>query len=242
MGRFRATRARDRIALALDLPSLDDARPLLARVGPEVGCVKVGLELFTAEGPRAVQAVHDAGSACFLDLKLHDIPATVARAAEAAAALGVRYLTLHASAGRAALGDAAKAVQGSSTRLLAVTALTSLDAAELAAIGLGHDPEEVVRRLASLAASSGIDGFVCAPSECRAVRAIGGDDALLVVPGVRPLGSARGDQARVATPAIAIAEGADVLVVGRPIRNAADPLDAARAIAREIGSVTGEPA
>ncbi len=233
-------RARDRIALALDLPSLDEARPLLDALRGEVGCVKVGLELFTAEGPSAVRAVLDAGAPCFLDLKLHDIPATVARAAEAAAKLGARYLTVHASSGRAALSAAAKAVEGSPMQLLAVTALTSLDAAELAGIGLGASPDEVVRRLASLAASSGIDGFVCSPVECRAVRAIGGDDAVLVVPGVRPAGSARGDQARVATPAAAIADGADLLVVGRPIRDASDPVEAARAIAREIAEVTGE--
>ncbi len=235
-----AARARDRIALALDVPSLESAGPLLERLAGEVGCVKVGLELFTAEGPAAVQAVHDAGSSCFLDLKLHDIPATVARAVEAATRLGVRYLTLHASAGPAALQAAAKAAEGAPTQLLAVTALTSLDAAALSAIGLGADPEEVVRRLASLAAASGIDGFVCAPGECRAVRAIGGPDATLAVPGVRPAGSAQGDQARVATPAAAVRDGANLLVVGRPIRDAADPVEAARAISREVAAVTGE--
>ena len=233
-------RPSDRLVLALDVPSLDAARPLLAQVGREVGCVKVGLELFTAEGPRAVEAVHASGAACFLDLKLHDIPATVARACEAAARLGVRYLTVHASSGPAALAAAQRAVEGSTTRLLAVTALTSLDASDLEAIGMDGAPEAVVRRLAALAATQGIEGFVCAPAECAVVRAVAGRDALLVVPGVRPQGSERGDQARVATPAEAIRRGADLLVVGRPIRDADDPLEAVRAIAREIEDALGE--
>ena len=233
-------RASDRLVLALDVPSLDAARPLLAQVGAEVGCVKVGLELFTAEGPRAVEAVHASGAACFLDLKLHDIPATVARACEAAARLGVRYLTLHASSGPAALAAARRAVEGSTTRLLAVTALTSLDANDLEAIGMSGTPEAVVRRLATLAATCGLDGFVCAPAECGVVRAVAGRVGLLVVPGVRPRGSERGDQARVATPAEAIRAGADLLVVGRPIRDADDPREAVRAIASEIAEALGE--
>lgn len=235
-------RARDRIALALDVPSLDAARPLLSRVGPEVGCVKVGLELFAAEGPGAVEAVHASGASCFLDLKLHDIPATVARACEAAARLGVRYLTVHASSGPSALDAARRAVEGSGTRLLAVTALTSLASEDLDAIGMQGDPEAVVRRLAAVAATQGIDGFVCAPAECGVVREVAGEGALLVVPGVRPKGSARGDQARVATPAEAIRAGADLLVVGRPIRDADDPVEAVRAIASEIADATGEAA
>lgn len=225
--------------LALDVPSLDAARPLLTRVGPEVGCVKVGLELFIAEGPSAVEAVLASGASCFLDLKLHDIPRTMAGACAAAARLGVRYLTVHASAGPAALDAARQAIQGSATRLLAVTALTSLDAGALRAVGLEADPGVVVERLARLAADHGIDGFVCAPAECPALRAACGADALLVTPGVRPLGSAKGDQARAATPAEAIRRGADLLVVGRPIRDADDPVGAARAIAAEIASVTG---
>ncbi len=233
------TRARDRITFPLDVPSLDAGRALIAELAPEVGVMKVGLELFTAEGPAAVRAVHEAGSTCFLDLKLHDIPATVGRASAAAAALGVRYLTVHASSGPVALEAAAKAVRGTDTRLLAVTALTSLDPAQLGAIGFEADPLAVVRRLATLAASCGIDGFVCAPPECRAVRAIA-PSGVLVVPGVRPAGADVGDQARVATPASAIAEGADLLVIGRPIRDARDPVEAARAIAREIAGATGE--
>lgn len=233
-------RARDRLVLPLDVPSLAAARPLMSALAPEVGCFKVGLELFVAEGPDAVRAVHEQGSTCFLDLKLHDISTTAGRAAEVAARLGVRYLTLHASAGPAALAAAVSAVRGSATRLLAVTALTSLDASQLRAVGLGPDAASVVERLSALAASQGIDGFVCAPAECEVVRRVGGPDALLVVPGVRPVGADPGDQARAATPAEAIRRGADLLVVGRPIRDAADPVASARAIAAEVAAVTGE--
>jgi orotidine-5'-phosphate decarboxylase len=225
---------KDRIVFPLDVPSLEDARVWIDRLAAEVGVLKVGLELFTAEGPAAVRAVNDAGCACFLDLKLHDIPATMAGAAAAAARLGARYLTVHASAGPKALEVARDAVRGTGTRLLAVTALTSLDSAELEAIGLGSDPALVVRRLATLASNAGIDGFVCSPHECREVRSVAGPSAIIVVPGVRPAGSAVGDQSRVATPKEAIANGADLLVIGRPIRDAADPVSAARAIAQEI--------
>lgn len=217
----------------LDVPSLEEARVWIERLASEVGVMKVGLELFTAEGPGAVRAVGDAGCACFLDLKLHDIPATMAGASASAARLGVRYLTVHASAGPKALEAVRRAVEGTETRVLAVTALTSLDARELAAIGW-DDPKSVVRRLAALAVRAGIDGFVCSPHECADVRAIAGAGACIVVPGVRPAGTSAGDQARVATPTEAIRSGADLLVIGRPIRDAREPVDAARAIAREI--------
>ena len=195
----------------------------------------MGLELFTSAGPAAVRAVHEAGAACFLDLKIHDIPATVASAVRSAAALGVRYLTVHASAGPAALAAAARAARGTGTRLLAVTVLTSLDQGELDAIGLLGTPAEAVNRLAAVAHESGVDGFVCSPREVAALRAQL-PDATLVVPGVRPKGSATGDQRRTATPAEVRAAGADLLVVGRPIRLADDPVAAAHAIADEIGS------
>jgi orotidine-5'-phosphate decarboxylase len=238
---LRPSRARARLVLALDVPSLSDAAPLLA-LGEEVGVFKVGLELFVASGPPAVEAVHRAGAACFLDLKLHDIPATVAHAVRSACGLGARYLTVHASAGPAALDAAAEAAEGSDTTLLAVTALTSLDGAALSAIGMASEPAEVVRRLAQLAREHGIQGFVCSPREVAMVRELAGPDAILVTPGVRPLGSAAGDQRRVASPTEAIASGADLLVVGRPIRDADDPRAAARALVREIAAATGEPA
>jgi orotidine-5'-phosphate decarboxylase len=196
--------------------------------------MKVGLELYTAVGPEAVRAVHDAGSACFLDLKLHDIPETVGRAVAAAAKLGVKYLTVHAAGGPGMLARAAEAARGSSTRLLAVTVLTSLDDEELAAVGLDGGVEGAARRLGGLAVDAGIDGLVCSPHECVDLRHALGSDPLLVVPGVRPSGAEAGDQKRVATPRQAIEDGADLLVIGRPIRDATDRRAAARAIVAEI--------
>jgi len=226
--------ARSRLVLPLDVPDLASAAGLIEQLSAEAGVFKVGLELFTAAGPSAVERVHQAGSACFLDLKLHDIPKTMASAARAAAVLGVRYLTVHAAAGPHALRASAEAVRGSETQLLAVTVLTSLDAAELAAIGLSGTPTEAVTRLARLATDAGIDGLVCSAQECAALRQELGPKPLLVVPGIRPAGAALDDQRRTATPTQALADGADLLVVGRPIRDANDPTAAARAIVREI--------
>ncbi|MCU0677232.1 MAG: orotidine-5'-phosphate decarboxylase [Myxococcota bacterium] len=225
---------RDRLVFPLDVPDLETARVWIDRLAGEVGVLKVGLELFTAAGPDAVRAVHASGAKCFLDLKLHDISATMASAVRAAARLGVEYLTVHAVAAPAALTAVRDAADGSKTRLLAVTVLTSLDADELTAIGLAGPPAAAVERLARLAVRHGIDGLVCSPEECAALRRSLADDVLLVVPGIRPAGSERGDQARVATPGRARREGADLLVVGRPIRHADDPVAAARAIVAEI--------
>lgn len=218
----------------LDVDSLDDERAWIARLASEVGVFKVGLELFTAVGPDAVRAVHDAGARCFLDLKLHDIPATMAGAVRSAAALGVDYLTIHTSAGPSAMRACAEAASGSKTKLLGVTVLTSMDASELAAIGVQGTPAEAVERLARMAASNGLAGLVCSPEECARLRSALGAQVELVVPGIRPAGAALGDQKRAATPETAIREGADMLVVGRPIRNAEDPVLAARAIVAEI--------
>lgn len=218
----------------LDVDSLDDERAWIARLASEVGVFKVGLELFTAVGPDAVRAVHDAGARCFLDLKLHDIPATMAGAVRSAAALGVDYLTIHTSAGPSAMRACAEAASGSKTKLLGVTVLTSMDASELAAIGVQGTPAEAVERLARMAASNGLAGLVCSPEECARLRSALGAQVELVVPGIRPAGAALGDQKRAATPETAIREGADMLVVGRPIRNAEVPVLAARAIVAEI--------
>ena len=231
-----APSVRDRIVFPLDVSTLDEAREWLDRLGTHVGVYKVGLELFTAAGPAAVEAVHEAGSACFLDLKVHDIPATVASAVRSAARMGVRYLTLHASAGPAALAAAMEVARGTDTQLLAVTVLTSLDQGELDAVGLEGTPAEAVSRLAAMAHGAGVDGFVCSPHEVAALRDQLGREVTLVVPGVRPKGTATGDQRRTATPAEARAAGADLLVIGRPIRLADDPVAAARAIADEIAS------
>jgi orotidine-5'-phosphate decarboxylase len=229
---------RDRLVFPLDVPDLETARVWIDRLAGEVGVLKVGLELFTAVGPDAVRAVHASGAKCFLDLKLHDISATMASAVRAAARLGVEYLTVHAAAAPAALAAVRDAADGSKTRLLAVTVLTSLDADELEAIGLAGPPAAAVERLARLAVRQGIDGLVCSPEECAALRRSLADDVLLVVPGIRPAGSERGDQARVATPGRARREGADLLVVGRPIRHADDPVAAARAIVAEIAEAS----
>ena len=224
----------ERIVFPLDVADLGGAEQWLARLAGEVGVFKVGLELFTAVGPAAVEAVHRGGAECFLDLKLHDIPATVASAVRSAVGLGVRYLTLHASAGSAALEAAAEVARGSATELLAVTVLTSLDDPALAAIGHPEGAARTVTRLADLASAAGVGGFVCSTHEVEALRTRLGPGATLVVPGVRLAGSAADDQRRTATPRDARRNGADLLVVGRPIRHAPDPVAAARAIAREI--------
>ncbi|MFY3743203.1 orotidine-5'-phosphate decarboxylase [Anaeromyxobacter sp. Red801] len=220
----------ERICAALDFPTSAAAEPFARAVAPEVGLLKVGLELFAAEGPAAVRAAAALGRPVFLDLKLHDIPNTVEGAARSAAASGAALLTVHA-AGGAEMVRAAVRGAGPGVRVLAVTVLTSLDAAALEAIGLAGPPEAAVVRLARLAVDAGAGGIVCSPHEVAAVRAAVGAGPLLVVPGVRPAGAAKGDQARVATPAEAVRAGADVIVVGRPLRDAADPAAAARAIA-----------
>jgi orotidine-5'-phosphate decarboxylase len=224
---------RDRIAYPLDVPTLDDARRAIDAVAGEVGVLKVGLELFVREGPAAVEAARASGAAVFLDLKLHDIPETVARAVDSAARLDVRYLTLHASGGRAMLERAARAAEGAEMTLLAVTVLTSLDDADLRSQGIEDDARAHVLRLGRLATDAGIRGFVTSPAEVLALRhAL--PTATLVTPGVRPSGGEAHDQKRVATPTDAIRGGADLLVIGRPIRDAPDPAAAARAIAAEI--------
>lgn len=226
-------RPADRICAALDFPSWRDAEPFARGIAPAVGMLKVGLEMFAAEGPPAVRAAAALGRPVFLDLKLHDIPNTVEGAARSAAASGAALLTVHASGGAAMVRAAVKGA-GGRLRVLAVTVLTSLDADALEAIGLGGPPEAAVVRLARLAVSAGAGGLVCSPHEVRAVRAAVGPGPLLVVPGVRPAGADRGDQARVATPAEAVEAGADVIVLGRPLRDAADPAGAAARIAATL--------
>ncbi len=224
----------ERICAALDFPALPEAEAYARGIAPHVGMLKVGLELFAAEGPAAVRAVAALGRPVFLDLKLHDIPNTVEGAARSAAASGAKLLTVHAAGGPAMVKAAVKGA-GPGVRILAVTVLTSIDAATLERIGMAGPPEQAVVRLARMAVEAGAGGLVCSPQEVRAVRAAVGAGPLLVVPGIRPAGAALGDQARVATPAAAVADGADVIVVGRPLREAKDPAAAARAIGAEIG-------
>jgi orotidine-5'-phosphate decarboxylase len=224
---------KDRICAAIDFPSWAAAEPFARAIAPEVGMLKVGLELFVAEGAPVVRAAAALGKPVFLDLKLHDIPNTVEGAARSAAASGASLLTVHASGG-AEMVRAAVRGAGPGVRVLAVTVLTSLDSAALGAIGLAGPPEDAVVRLARLAIGAGAAGIVCSPHEVAAVRTAVGPGPLLVIPGGRPAGAAKGDQARVATPAEAVRAGADVLVIGRPLREGGDPATAARAIAATL--------
>jgi len=226
---------RDRLCAALDFGSWSAAEPFARAVAPEVGMLKVGLELFVAEGPPVVRAAAALGRPVFLDLKLHDIPNTVEGAARSAARSGAALLTVHAGGGADMVAAAVRGA-GPGVRVLAVTVLTSLDAAALDAIGLTGPPEAAVVRLARMAVGAGAGGLVCSPLEVAAVRSALGTGPLLVVPGVRPTGAPRGDQARVATPEEAVRWGADLVVLGRPLREAADPAAAARAVARALPS------
>jgi orotidine-5'-phosphate decarboxylase len=221
------TAARARIILALDVPSLEAARALVAPLRDGIGAVKIGKELFTACGPEAVRAMSEYGLPVFLDLKYHDIPNTVAGAVRAAGRLGVRWMTVHTAGGADMMRAAAGAALGEPRPLLlGVTVLTSQELS---------DPEEVVER-ALLAQRCGLDGVIASPQEVARLRAACGPDFLIVTPGVRPAGAALQDQRRVATPGEAIREGADALVIGRPIAAAADPVAAAAAIAADIAA------
>jgi orotidine-5'-phosphate decarboxylase len=232
--------ARDSIAWAADLP-LGEARALYPALRPHVGVVKVGLSLFVEHGPAALEAFRAEGARLFLDLKLHDIPNTVELAALRAAALGVSYLTVHASGGTAMMRAALKGVRAGTPSgaeapvVLAVTALTSLDDASVAALGFGASAEAMAARLAGLAAASGVGGLVCSAREVAALRALY-PKLLLCTPGIRPAGSDAQDQARTETPEAAIASGADLLVVGRPLHTAADPAQAAAALHESVAT------
>lgn len=225
------------IVYALDFASVEEAEHAAISVREAIGMVKVGLELFVEAGPRAVAIGEACALPVFLDLKLCDIPETVERAVARAAALGARVLTVHASGGPAMLARAVKraAAAGTGLEIAAVTVLTSLDDADLARMGVEGDVTAHVRRLARLAFDEGVRTFVCSPREVAVVRAELGPEATLITPGVRPGDAAAGadDQKRVATPARAAADGANWLVVGRPIRDAADPLAVARAMRDE---------
>jgi orotidine-5'-phosphate decarboxylase len=223
------------LAIALDYPDATLALALVDRLGNTCQWFKVGMELYYATGNRIIQQLRDRGFNVFLDLKLHDIPNTVAGAVRSATQAGASLLTLHASGGAAMMSAAAEAASApGSPRLLAVTVLTSMDANELAGIGITASPAQQVLRLAKLAKKSGIDGMVCSAEEVAALRKETGPDTLLVVPGIRLAGGAMDDQKRIATPAQAIADGASMLVVGRPITRAADPAEAARTILEQI--------
>lgn len=231
------TVSRAPIAVALDLPTLEIATDVATQVAPSVTCLKVGLETYLRDGAAGVDAIRAAAGPdveLFLDLKLHDIPNTVAGAARSVAPLEPSLLTVHASGGPAMIEAAVQALPN--TQITAVTILTSLNQQDLTAIGYGGDPLAAVVRLAELATAAGAQALVCSPLEVAAVRQAVGPDVRLVIPGVRPAGSAVGDQQRVATPNQALADGADLLVIGRPITAATDPAAAAAAIAAEIAN------
>jgi orotidine-5'-phosphate decarboxylase len=230
-----------RIVVALDYPETRPALELAARLDPAACRLKVGKELFTAAGPELVRALVGRGYGVFLDLKFHDIPNTVAAACRAAADLGVWMLNVHASGGRRMMEAAREAVDKSMHRpmLIGVTVLTSMDEAELREIGVARSPREQVLHLAGLVQQSGLDGVVCSAQEAAELRDRFGPGFALVTPGIRPAGTDAGDQSRIMTPARAIRSGADYLVVGRPITQAADPPAALRSIQTEINSLQG---
>jgi orotidine-5'-phosphate decarboxylase len=225
------------IAVALDAPNLDTAARWANLVTPYVSTVKIGLELYLRYGPEAVASVRGASNvAVFLDLKLNDIPATVAGAARSVARLRPDLLTVHAVGGMGAVRAAVEAAPD--TKIVAVTVLTSLGDDDLERLGLAGPVGDAVRRLATLAVEAGARGLVCSPREVAAVRAEVGPDITLITPGVRPAGSEANDQARIATPEEALRDGADLLVIGRPITAAADPGAAAAAIGASLRKIS----
>ena len=233
-----AASPRDRLIVALDLPSAPAALDLVARLDGRCRWFKVGLELYLAAGAGIVHTLREQGFQVFLDLKLHDIPNTVAAAVRSVSSTGATLLTVHAAGGEAMLAAAAEAAAALAhpPRLLAVTVLTSMNSAQLQGIGVPDQPATQVLRLARLARTAGISGLVCSPEEIALLRRELGDDPVLVVPGIRPIGAAQGDQQRIATPAAAIADGASMLVVGRPITQALDPAGAVEAILEQMAA------
>ncbi len=234
----------NRILAALDFPDGASALRMADLLRGRAGGLKIGKQLFTAEGPALVRQLTSRGDRVFLDLKFHDIPNTVAGAVASAAALGVWMVNVHAAGGRAMMtaareaADKATPAGGTRPLVIAVTVLTSLDAAALKETGVDAEPADQVARLARLARESGLDGVVCSPQEIALVRRECGSDFLIVTPGIRGAADAKGDQARTATPKGAIEAGADYLVIGRPITAAADPAAAADMIGREVAFIS----
>ena len=235
----RALDPLDRLIVALDFPSEAAAIDLVDQLQGTCRWFKVGMELYYAAGNSVIERLRQRGFDIFLDLKLHDIPNTVAGAVRSVTSAGASLLTLHAGGGERMMRAAAEAANTpNAPRLLAVTVLTSMDAAELSAVGVPDPPAAQVLRLARLAQSAGIHGLVCSAEEVAAARELMGPSAVLVTPGIRPAGTGADDQSRMATPAQAIARGASMLVVGRPITQAADPAKAAAAILAEMAPAT----
>ncbi|MBD5769982.1 orotidine-5'-phosphate decarboxylase [Marinomonas colpomeniae] len=215
------------IVVALDFPTMEQSIEMAKRLDPNQCRVKVGKELFTTAGPVILDELHQLGFQIFLDLKFHDIPNTVAKAVTAASKAGVWMVNIHASGGRRMMESSANALQqltDQKTLLIAVTVLTSMDQSDLAEIGIDATPEQHVKRLATLAKSSGMDGVVCSAQESKVLSADLGKDFVLVTPGIRPVGSDQGDQKRIMTPSEAMAAGSHYLVMGRPITQSIDPI------------------
>jgi orotidine-5'-phosphate decarboxylase len=233
----RADRMSDpRIIVALDFPSAEQAVAFTAKLDPNACRVKVGKELFTAAGPQLVEKMIGKGFEVFLDLKFHDIPSTVANACRAAARLGVWMMNVHALGGKKMLSAAREAVPAGSSKLIAVTLLTSMERSDLKDVGLNGEPEDVVRRLAVLAHECGLDGVVSSALEAAELRRIMGESFCLVTPGIRPAGASLDEQRRVTTPRQAIRNGSNYLVIGRPITQANDPAALLRQLNDEIAS------
>ncbi len=226
---------RERLIVALDFPTAAEALRTVEQLSSEVGIFKIGLQLYTAEGPAIVRAVMKTGAKVFLDLKLCDIPNTVTGAVAAAASLGAQMLTVHLSGGRAML-EAAAAAKTANLLLLGVTVLTSANEETLREVGIDSSVEKQVQRLADLAAAAGMDGVVASPHEIKMLRARFGDKLKIVTPGVRPGWSEPGDQKRFSTPKEALQNGADYLVIGRPITANSNPREAAQKILAEISA------
>jgi len=238
---MQKTQFQNPIFVAIDTPDIDKALALGKSLKGKVGGLKLGLEFFMANGPQGIEKISALDIPIFLDLKLHDIPNTVSGALRSLAPLAPAFITLHSQGGAAMMEAAAKTVAAEAEKqdiprplLLSVTILTSLDGDDLQAQGGDGDVGAQVGRLAQLAKSSKIDGIVCSPFEVAAMREALGEDAYLIVPGIRPTGSAAGDQKRVMTPKQALNAGADILVIGRPITQAEDPAKAATTIAAEL--------
>lgn len=226
-----------RLMVALDVPELETALTLVDRLGDQVEWYKVGKQLFTHYGPKVLEELRTRGRKVFLDMKFHDIPNTVAQAIRSAALIGADIINVHASGGPAMLAAAAEAGRETGKTVIAVTVLTSMDAEQLAAIGIQATPAEQVLRLARLTQEAGLPGVVCSALELPMLRREFGADFLTLVPGIRPAGAAAGDQKRIMTPAQAAAAGASYIIVGRPIVAAPDPAAAAQAVLAELETV-----
>lgn len=224
------------ILVALDFDNAQQTMELVDRLQPERCRLKVGKELFTSEGPQLVEALQNKGFDIFLDLKFHDIPNTVAKAVKAAGNLGVWMVNVHASGGQRMMEAARESLANFQTKpeLIAVTVLTSMEQSDLAGIGLNIDPQEQVKRLAKLTQESGLDGVVCSAQEATILKDLCGQDFKLVTPGIRPSFAQQGDQRRVMTPAEAKIAGVDYMVIGRPITQAEDPIEALTLIEQEL--------